>query len=70
MDVGYASVIGADRIAHKQDLYVDNEIHGDTYGPITYLAYVPFELLFPNDGKLGRGARRARGIARLRPRHA
>ena len=51
MDVGYASVIGADRIAHKQDLYVDNEIHGDTYGPITYLAYVPFEMLFPNDGK-------------------
>ena len=51
MDVGYASVIGADRIAHKQDLYVDNEIHGDTYGPITYLAYVPFEILFPNDGK-------------------
>ena len=53
MDVGYASVIGADRITHKQDLYVDNEIHGDTYGPVTYLAYVPFELLFPNDGKWG-----------------
>ena len=53
MDVGYASVIGADRITHKEDLYVDNEIHGDTYGPITYLAYVPFELLFPNDGSWG-----------------
>ena len=25
MDVGYASVIGADRITHKQDLYVDND---------------------------------------------
>ena len=53
MDVGYASVIGADRITHKEDLYVDNEIHGDTYGPITYLAYVPFEQLFPNDGRWG-----------------
>ena len=53
MDVGYASVIGADRITHKEDLYVDNAVHGDTYGPITYLAYVPFELLFPNDGRWG-----------------
>ena len=53
MDVGYASVIGADRITTKQDLYVDNDIHGDTYGPITYLAYVPFEQLFPNDGRWG-----------------
>ena len=32
---------------------MDNDIHGDTYGPITYLAYVPFELLFPNDGEWG-----------------
>ena len=51
MDVGYASVIGADRITHKQDLYVANAVHGDTYGPVTYLAYVPFELLFPNNGR-------------------
>jgi hypothetical protein len=50
IDVGYASVVGSDRIAHGQELYTDNEIHGDTYGPVNYLAYVPFEALFPWDG--------------------
>jgi hypothetical protein len=50
MDIGYASVVGADRIAHKQQLYADNDNHGDTYGPINYLAYVPFELAFPWHG--------------------
>ena len=49
MDVGLASVIGADRVEHKLDLYTDNEVHGDTYGPVNYLAYVPFELAFPTD---------------------
>jgi Glycosyltransferase family 87 len=53
VDVGYASVVGADRVAHKEELYVFNEVHGDTYGPVTYLAYLPFELLFPNDGTWG-----------------
>jgi hypothetical protein len=50
IDVGYASVIGADRLAGGDPLYgafpPDNE-HGDTYGPVGYAAYVPFELLFP-----------------------
>ncbi len=50
IDVGYAGVVGADRIEHKQPLYIDNDAHGDTYGPVNYLAYVPFELLFPNHG--------------------
>jgi hypothetical protein len=50
VDVGYASVVGADRIAHQQPLYVDNESHGDTYGPIAYIAYIPFELAFPWHG--------------------
>ena len=50
VDVGYASVIGADRIANNEELYVDNDIHGDTYGPLNYLAYVPLEFLFPYDG--------------------
>ncbi|HEX2233732.1 MAG TPA: glycosyltransferase 87 family protein [Thermoleophilaceae bacterium] len=50
MDVGFASVIGADRILHGLELYVNNDIHGDTYGPITYIAYVPFELLLPWSG--------------------
>ena len=50
IDVGYASVIGADRLAAGDPLYgafpPDNE-HGDTYGPAAYAAYVPFELLLP-----------------------
>jgi hypothetical protein len=50
VDVGYASVVGADRIAHGEELYVANDVHGDTYGPVNYLAYVPFELVFPWDG--------------------
>lgn len=56
IDVGYAGVIGADKISHGQGLYGspsfahDNE-HGDTYGPVNYLAYVPFEQAFPFDGK-------------------
>jgi hypothetical protein len=53
IDVGYASVVGADRILHGEELYVLNEINGDTYGPITYLAYIPFELIFPWDGTWG-----------------
>jgi len=51
IDVGYASVVGADRIVHGDELYVANEVHGDTYGPVNYLAYVPFELLFPWHGQ-------------------
>jgi hypothetical protein len=50
IDVGYAGVAGADRIEHKQPLYVANDAHGDTYGPVNYIAYVPFELVFPNHG--------------------
>jgi hypothetical protein len=53
IDVGYAGVIGADRIADGQTLYgnfpADNE-HGDTYGPVNYLAYVPFEQVWPWSG--------------------
>jgi hypothetical protein len=46
IDVGYAGVIGADEIVHDRALYGhwphDNE-HGDTYGPVSYESYVPFE---------------------------
>ena len=49
IDVGYAGVIGGDRLLHGQALYgafpPDNEF-GDTYGPVAYLAYAPFVLLF------------------------
>ncbi len=53
IDVGYASVVGADRVWHKQPLYVNNDAHGDTYGPINYLAYVPFERVAPWHGLQG-----------------
>jgi hypothetical protein len=53
IDVGYSGVIGADKLVHGRDLWgafpTDNE-HGDTYGPLLYLAYVPFELVFPWHG--------------------
>jgi hypothetical protein len=49
IDVGYAGVIGAERIAHDDPLYggypSDNE-HGDTYGPVNYETYVPFQQIF------------------------
>jgi len=49
IDVGYAGVIGASKIVHGGALYgsypSDNE-HGDTYGPVNYEAYVPFEQVF------------------------
>ena len=51
IDVGYASVVGADRITHGEELYVDNHVHGDTYGPIAYVAYTPFEALLPWSGR-------------------
>jgi hypothetical protein len=54
VDVGYAGVIGAQRIADGRPLYgsypSDNE-HGDTYGPFSYEAYVPFEQVFGWSGR-------------------
>jgi hypothetical protein len=47
IDIGYESVIGAFRLLHHLPLYYSDPNHGDTYGPLTYLAYVPFDLLFP-----------------------
>jgi hypothetical protein len=49
IDVGFAGVIGAQRVVDGGTLYghypSDNE-HGDTYGPANYEAYVPFEQVF------------------------
>jgi hypothetical protein len=53
VDVGYAGVVGADRITHGEPIYdnfPDDVSAGDTYGPANYLAYVPFELGFPWSG--------------------
>jgi hypothetical protein len=53
IDVGYAGEVGAHRIAHGEPLY-DNfpsdVSQGDTYGPVDYLAYVPFERVWPWSG--------------------
>jgi hypothetical protein len=56
IDVGYAGVIGADRATHGKPIWGDNAFpadnrSGDTYGPVNYYAYVPFELAFPWSGK-------------------
>ncbi|MEA2424587.1 MAG: hypothetical protein QOH13_997, partial [Thermoleophilaceae bacterium] len=51
IDVGYAGVLGANRVAHGMTLYGWNlDWHPNTYGPITYLSYVPFEWIWPNHG--------------------
>ena len=55
IDVGYAGVIGADRIVDAEPIYGEgafpgNNPTGDTYGPANYFAYVPFEQLLPWSG--------------------
>jgi Glycosyltransferase family 87 len=55
IDVGYAGVVGADRIVDGDQLYgegfsADVE-RGDTYGPVNYLLYVPFEQALPWSGR-------------------
>jgi hypothetical protein len=53
IDVGYASVVGADRISHGEPVYdnfPEDVSQGDTYGPVNYFAYVPFERIWPWSG--------------------
>jgi hypothetical protein len=53
IDVGYAGVIGADKLADGAPLYgdfPDDNEHGDTYGPVLYATYLPFEQLLPWSG--------------------
>jgi hypothetical protein len=54
IDVGYAGVIGADRVVDGDELYgdgfSDDVPKGDTYGPVNYLLYVPFEQTLPWSG--------------------
>jgi hypothetical protein len=55
IDVGLASVIGADRLADGEFVYGVGSASGepirvDVYGPVNYLAYVPFEQLLPWSG--------------------
>ena len=49
IDVGYANVVGAQKVASGHALYgaFPPQIgRGDTYGPVSYAAYVPFVELF------------------------
>jgi Glycosyltransferase family 87 len=56
IDVGLAGVIGGDRLMKGDDVYGQGAssgmpIRGDVYGPVDYLAYVPFEQVFPWSGR-------------------
>jgi hypothetical protein len=54
IDVGYAGVVGADLILEGTIPYgnMPQEVGtGDTYGPLNYLLYVPFILLFGFSGE-------------------
>ena len=50
IDVGYAGVIGADKLVHGQHAVRrtgrSDNANGDTYGPVNYYAYVPFRAIF------------------------
>jgi hypothetical protein len=60
IDVGLAGVVGAERIVDGEEVYTEDfseglpssgDVRGDTYGPVNYLAYVPFEQAFPWSGR-------------------
>jgi hypothetical protein len=55
IDVGYAGVIGANHIAKGDELYdghfAKDPSDGDTYGPVNYLLYLPFERTIGWSGK-------------------
>ncbi len=70
IDVGYAGVIGADRITHGETPYgtfPSDCATCDTYGPLNYIAYVPFELDPAVARVVGLPPRRARRRHPLRP---
>ena len=49
IDVGYAGVVGGDKISDGEPLYgdfPDDNSRGDTYGPLAYYVYQPFEQVF------------------------
>jgi hypothetical protein len=67
IDVGQSSVVGADRITDGEGLYSEagfsrTDRHGDTYGPVTYLLYVPFEQVLPWDARPNPDAAKAAAI--------
>jgi hypothetical protein len=50
-DVGFAGLFGADSLHHGWALYGNSlngaSAHLDSYGPVNYLFYLPFEAVFP-----------------------
>ena len=58
IDIGVAGVVGADHITHGQNLYAGTFARAwrsaaTSTAPFNYLAYVPFELIFPWNGHWG-----------------
>jgi hypothetical protein len=54
IDVGYAGVIGANKLIHGASLYghwPSDNAYGGTYGPANYYAYVPFRAIFGWSGR-------------------
>ncbi|MEK7816690.1 MAG: glycosyltransferase family 87 protein, partial [Actinomycetota bacterium] len=54
VDVGYSGVIGADIIMDGRAPYgnmPEDNGNGDTYGPLNYLLYIPFETVLPWSGE-------------------
>src|SRR3954447_2418427 len=46
-DIGYASAAGADRVLDGLEIYTRGGAHFDTYGPLSYLLYIPFLAVWP-----------------------
>ena len=72
IDIGFANVVGADRIADGEGVY-DGQFtplidRGDSYGPFDYISYVPFEQLLPVGRRPREPARGPPRRDRLRPR--
>ena len=54
IDVGYANVVGAQKVLHAQPIYGQfpgSIARGDTYGPVSYEAYAPFVAAFGFSGR-------------------
>ncbi len=68
IDIGVAGAIGGDRIGHGMSLYEGGfspglDLRGDVYGPINYLAYLPFTAIFGWDGVWDAGVPAAHAAA-------
>ena len=68
IDIGVAGVIGGDRIGAGQALYDGAfspglDLRGDVYGPVNYLAYLPFTTIFGWDGVWDAGVPAAHAAA-------